>query len=330
MIISFPFATIISILIITSSLIAISRSNWLFIWLALEINIACFIPIILITKSNQELEATIKYFLIQALGSSLLLLYSYILWYTYQLSILTTIILILRLLIKLGAAPFHFWYPAVISSSNWLTCLLLSTWQKLAPLFIVLVLFLGSYWLSLLASLNALLGGLIGINQSKLRSLMAYSSLVHLGWIFGLIYSHKCLYTLFYFILYSLIVTPMFLIFHLFNIQYISFSHKSFSLNPVVQISLPIILLSLRGIPPFTGFIPKWLAIYVLWETPQLLLILILGSLISTFYYLNLIFSSTMSTNLNYSIIQPILQNSLWLLIPLTVAGLFFIPLILL
>ena len=65
----------------------------------------------ILTQSSQETEAAIKYFLAQALGSSILLLSSNTLFITTNITIIYQIsltILLIRLLIKLGIAPFHF------------------------------------------------------------------------------------------------------------------------------------------------------------------------------------------------------------------------------
>lgn len=323
---SFPFNILISTTLLISTLIAISRANWLFAWLALEINIISFIPILIITQSNQETESAIKYFLIQALGSSILLIYSSSLWYSSIPSNIMPLLLIFRLLIKLGAAPFHPWFPQVISSTHWLGCFLLSTWQKLAPLLLTSFLFPSSLFLCLFASSTALFGGVLGINQTKLRSLIAYSSLVHLGWMIGLAYVNKPTATIIYFAIYSSIILPLFILFHSLNIKYVSYSSQRSSFNPLLPLFISLLLLSLSGIPPLTGFIPKWISITYLWISPNLLILLVIASLISTYYYLNLLFSSLISLPQTQTV--PISPHNRIALLTLASSSLFMGPLL--
>lgn len=302
----FPFSTLIVSTLVIRSILAIRRSNWLFLWLALEINIISFIPLIIITRSNQETESAIKYFLIQALGSRILLIYSICIIYSALTSTIISTLLIIRLLIKLGAAPFHPWFPQVILGSTWSTCFLLSTWQKLAPLLLLVFMYTYAPVLLFFSSLTALIGGMLGINQSKLRSLIAYSSLVHLGWMIGLSYRGYPILTLAYFIIYTLIAAPIFITFHFIRSSSIAFSATSSNYMPLFPFIIGLLLLSLSGIPPLTGFIPKWIAISTMWNAPSILLTLIISSLISTFYYLNLTFSAIMASQTS----QDLPQNS--------------------
>jgi len=119
-----------SLTLAISTIITVSRTNWLIIWLAIELNLISFIPIINITINFQETEASVKYLLVQALGSSLLILRSISIWISYKITTLITIVLLFSLLIKIGIAPCHLWYPSVITSVAWIPALILSTWQK--------------------------------------------------------------------------------------------------------------------------------------------------------------------------------------------------------
>lgn len=145
------------------------------IWIALELNIISFIPLLTHSSWLQETEAGIKYLLFQAMGSAFILLSAV----NPALSILTT----LGLLVKLGAAPFHFWFPSVISRISWTAAILLLTWQKIAPIRILITssIEFGSSSLPLLGALGALIGGLGGLAQSRLRPMLAYSSVGHIG-----------------------------------------------------------------------------------------------------------------------------------------------------
>jgi len=301
-----PFITLITSFIILRTLIAISRSNWLFLWIALELNLLRFIPIILRSKKFQETEAAVKYFLAQALGSRLLLIRRISIWFCMSLpSNHINLLLLIALLLKIGIVPCHLWYPSVITSLSWLPALILSTWQKLAPLITLAFLFNRSltYILVTLAMINSLTGGLIGINQSHLRTIIAYSSITHIGWILSLIAITKPLHTIHYFIMYSLIITPIFIIIYIKNTVNSRNINKILSHSPLTQILIPILLLSLAGLPPLTGFAPKWLAIRILVPVrPYITAILIIGAIINTYFYLNISFNFILSLKLTSKI----------------------------
>lgn len=317
------------IILFMRTIFAISSSNWLFLWMAIELNILSFIPIINTTFQFQETEACVKYFLNQAFGSRIILISRIILW-TINRSIKRFIILILliRIRLKIGAAPFHIWYPVVISSLSWMNCLILSTWQKLAPLSFIAFILLNSFTklLMCVAILSALLGGALGINQTKLRTIIAYSSITHIGWMFGLLIIKQTI-VLVYFMLYRLIIIPLFILLNIKNLLNINISNKL--VNLPLLIIIPLILLTLSGIPPFTGFIPKWLVISFIVKSNLLLLLLplIIGSLISTYYYLSIIFNSMiLINNIELTTSSYIKYNYINKIIILATISLFIFP----
>ena len=275
-------------------MITLISPNWVSVWILLEINILSFIPIICASKRNQETEAATKYFLVQALGS-LLLLTGAIIGSQPKLYPITVIVLIIALLIKLGAFPCHFWYPSIIASLSWRNCLLLSTWQKIAPLCLLSTIRTKypSKVLLVFAGINAIIGGFLGINQTHLRSLLAYSSIGHLGWILRIVALNKVIVWVFYFLIYCIAVVPIFILFILTNSKtvYDLYNlHKTHFLIPIIVI---IIILSLAGIPPLTGFVPKIIVIRRIIHTNFfILIILLLGSFINLYYYLNIAIAS--------------------------------------
>lgn len=300
MIFNTPFLMLSRSTIIIRTLIALSRTNWLIIWLAIELNLIAFIPIISISTNFQETEASVKYLLIQALGSRLLILRSISIWMSHQIIYTLNIVLILSLLIKIGIAPCHIWYPSVITSIAWIPALILSSWQKLAPLSIIAFIIIKTSFLliTVLARLNALTGGLLGINQTHLRTIIAYSSITHIGWMLALIYRNIPISILIYFIMYVILIRPIFYIINKLNnktLSQINISSHKFKHQAIL---LPILFLSLGGLPPLTGFFPKWFTIYLISPNSIILLFfLIAGSLINLYYYLNIRFSSILRNN---------------------------------
>lgn len=289
-----PFICAIYLLLFIRTVITIIRPNWLRAWIILEINILRFIPIIIATKSNQETEASIKYFLSQALGSILILLGIRILYQPIS-QIIPIWVIIVAILIKLGIAPCHFWYPSVIASLSWTNCIILSTWQKLAPLSLLIITLYKTQSRTLIiltAGINALIGGIIGINQTHLRPLLAYSSIGHIGWITSILAINKYIFCIIYFIIYSIIVLPIFLIISTINSKTIKTLHNLFKNNTVLVFAIAILILSLAGVPPLTGFIPKLIIIIKLIETNYTVLVfLLLGTYINLYYYLNISFN---------------------------------------
>lgn len=297
----FPYISLFSSTLVLGSILALRGNHWIFIWMGLELNLISFIPLLTSSQSNQESEAAIKYFLAQSLGRGLLLLRS--------LSFLANdtgfinkdwfyLLLLTSLLIKLGLPPCHFWFPSVISSISWPLCIILATWQKIVPVILLFYSFsakLGTLRF-IVISLRSLVGGLGGLNQTQLRPLLAYSSIGHISWILGarLISFWGGVV---YFFIYIIISLPIIFILwsssSLINSSLNSFSLKSIKLN---FLFVPLII-SLGGIPPFTGFFPKWIVLELLSPLSAFLVIVLLfGSIINLYYYLNLSFISILKS----------------------------------
>nr|WGH14692.1 NADH dehydrogenase subunit 2 [Dendrobaena tellermanica] len=283
------FMMLVMVSLLLSTIMALSSANWVLMWAALELNLLSFIPIMMQSWSHQETEGSVKYFLAQALGSSLLLMSSMALWSpVFPFPKFMAIALATSLLLKLGSVPCHFWYPSVMASVSWSSCLILSTWQKLAPLSIlafVAPLKYSSLMMSI-AGINALLGGIMGMNQTQVRTIMAYSSIGHIGWMISLIALYKPNTSIMYFMIYSMLILPIFIALNHYNIMTTKQLNKMASMT---LMSLTVLLMSLGGLPPLTGFIPKLMVLSILVESMNpMSLILILGSLMNLYFYLNI------------------------------------------
>nr|YP_010119564.1 NADH dehydrogenase subunit 2 [Ficus variegata Roding, 1798]QRB78547.1 NADH dehydrogenase subunit 2 [Ficus variegata Roding, 1798] len=291
------------------TIFSVSSLHWLGIWAGLEINLIGFLPILVYQKSTSESESAMKYFIIQALGSSFIMFSSLInysmsfSWEIYSSNttfLLGSIFIFSGLFMKLGVFPFHLWFPSVMAGLPWITCLLLATWQKLAPLFLLLSLLEcnNSYWLNIMLCMcsggSALIGGLGGMNQTQMRALLAYSSIGHMGWmIFSMLHSEFIMKV--YLSIYILMSICMFSSLWMMNLNVMKGlnSLKNYSIN---HFNVMLMLLSLGGLPPLLGFISKWLVVSISVTGPYLIymIMLILGSLMSLFYYLSLFFSMSM------------------------------------
>ena len=145
-------------------------------WVALEINIVRFLPIIIKSNRKYSTERGIKYFLTQAIASVIILLslLNISLGGLYSYSLLVAFIL------KLGAAPLHFWYLAVSAPLEWLDYFLITVLQKVAPFLILSYLPPSSLYLYLgFCVSTALTGALGGITRKNLKKLFIYSSISH-------------------------------------------------------------------------------------------------------------------------------------------------------
>uniref|UniRef100_A0AAU6QGG5 NADH-ubiquinone oxidoreductase chain 2 n=1 Tax=Prionospio sp. 6 MH-2023 TaxID=3059274 RepID=A0AAU6QGG5_9ANNE len=280
----YPFMHLFILTLFTSTIMALSSYQWLMVWMSLELNMLSFIPMISSSNWFQESEASLKYLLFQALGSSLLLLAAI----NQSLSFL----ILLGLTMKLGLAPFHFWFPSVMKSMSWPVALLLLTWQKIAPMALLFSMFSSYlYLLSLIATTSAIVGGLGGMVQSQLRPMLAYSSIGHMGWMLA-IAPHSPSISFTYLFTYIAISVPIIWSSLLSKID--STKKKSPSYTLSLFILFPLII-SLSGLPPLTGFVPKLLVIMFL-PSFLIMLTLILGSLINLSYYLNFFFTLIMSS----------------------------------
>lgn len=271
--------------------ISISSNSWFGAWIGLELNLLSFIPLIFIKDNQYSSEAALKYFLIQALGSTVLLISAVIIIIKIQVF---SAPLSAALLLKAGSAPFHFWFPPTLEGMIWPQALVLITVQKITPISLL------SYYtteqitlISIAAILSAVVGALGGLNQTLLRKLLGYSSINHIAWIIAALLMRESIWLL-YFIVYSAISFSVVILFHFSQTFHFNHLINQTPPTPMIKLVMFISLLSLGGLPPFTGFVPKWLVIQELcWSGNFLLLGVLLGSsLFTLFYYLRITLSS--------------------------------------
>ena len=281
---SYPFFSLFLFTLFGRTLIALSSFHWIIVWIALELNIISFIPLMSSTNWRQESEAALKYLLFQAFGSRILLL---------GMSSRINYFILFGLIIKLGAAPFHFWFPSVIKGISWPIAAILITWQKIAPICLIISSFSNLKPALLRAGLvRAIVGAIGGFNQTHLRPLLAYSSIGHIGWILATSSTSPSI-SLFYLVSYILISIPIIWTAFISNIQKLKSTSSLSSSNSSLLI-LPL-LISLGGLPPLIGFIPKLLAL-LSFSSILVPFILIISSLINLSYYLNLFIVSFLNT----------------------------------
>nr|CBB90267.1 NADH dehydrogenase subunit 2 [Cossypha anomala]CBB90269.1 NADH dehydrogenase subunit 2 [Cossypha anomala] len=285
--------------------ITISSNHWIMAWTGLEINTLAILPLISKSHHPRAIEAATKYFLVQAAASTLILFSSMTnAWQTGQWDITqltcptSCLILTTAIAMKLGLVPFHFWFPEVLQGTSLTTGLLLSTAMKLPPmtLFFMTSQSLNPTLLASMAILSVALGGWMGLNQTQIRKILAFSSISHLGWMaIIIVYSPKLALLNFY--MYTLMTAAVFLALISINTLNLSTLMTTWTKTPALSAALMLTLLSLAGLPPLTGFLPKWLIIQELTkqEMAPTATIIALLSLLSLFFYLRLAYCATIT-----------------------------------
>nr|YP_009113977.1 NADH dehydrogenase subunit 2 [Platemys platycephala]AGL45246.1 NADH dehydrogenase subunit 2 [Platemys platycephala] len=291
--------------LIMGPLLTMSSNHWIMAWCGLEISTLSVIPLIAQQHHPRAIEASTKYFLVQAAASSMVLL-SAILnswnlgqWETtFMNNNISCTLLTISLAMKLGLAPFHLWLPEVLQGSTTMTALLLTTWQKLAPLTLLMTTFqhLNTSMLLLMGLMSTLIGGWGGLNQTQMRKIMAFSSIAHLGWMIIILTLSPKL-TLLTFLLYSMMTTSMFLMMNYLQASKMSTMMTSWTKTPLMNTTMMMSLMSLGGLPPLTGFAQKWLILQELTKQhlPLIATLMALASLLSLFFYLRVSYYKTIT-----------------------------------
>nr|AAX37210.1 NADH dehydrogenase subunit 2 [Notiochelidon pileata] len=285
--------------------ITITSNHWITAWAGLEINTLSILPLISKSHHPRAIEAATKYFLTQATASALVLFSSMTnAWHTGQWDITqmthptSCLILTSAIAMKLGMVPFHFWFPEVLQGSPLTTSLLLSTVMKFPPLTLLFMTYhsLNPTLLTCMAIMSTALGGWMGLNQTQIRKILAFSSIAHLGWMTVILPFNPKL-TLLNFYLYALITSTIFLTLNTIKVLKLSTLITTWTKAPSLNAMLLLTLLSLAGLPPMTGFLPKWLIIQELTKqnmAPAATMISLL-SLLGLFFYLRLAYCTTIT-----------------------------------
>nr|YP_003289131.1 NADH dehydrogenase subunit 2 [Rastrelliger brachysoma]ACA84168.1 NADH dehydrogenase subunit 2 [Rastrelliger brachysoma] len=288
--------------------ITFASSHWLLAWMGLEMNTLAIIPLMAQNHHPRAVEATTKYFLTQATAAAMLLFASTTnAWLTGEWSIeqmthpIPTTMIVIALALKIGLAPVHAWLPEVLQGLDLTTGLILSTWQKLAPFTLLLQIHPTNPTILIgLGLASTLIGGWGGLNQTQLRKVLAYSSIAHLGWMILVLQFSPSL-TLLTLLTYFVMTFSTFLVFKVNKATNINSLATSWAKAPALTALTPLVLLSLGGLPPLTGFMPKWLILQELskQDLAPLATIAALSALLSLYFYLRLSYAMTLTMSPN-------------------------------
>nr|ABX89423.1 NADH dehydrogenase subunit 2 [Cobitis choii] len=291
-----------------------ASSHWLLAWMGLEINTLAIIPLMAQQHHPRAVEATTKYFLTQATAAAMILFAAttnaWIMgeWDINSLSHpLASTLVIAALSLKIGLAPVHFWLPEVLQGLDLLTGLILSTWQKLAPFALIIQVAptIDPHLLMSLGLLSTLVGGWGGLNQTQLRKILAYSSIAHMGWMIIILQFSPQL-TLLALGMYIFMTATAFLSFKMSMATKINTLSTAWAKTPTLMATTALALLSLGGLPPLTGFMPKWLILQEMSKQglPLTATIMALAALLSLYFYLRLCYAMALT-------ISPVTMNSM-------------------
>nr|AKQ13121.1 NADH dehydrogenase subunit 2 [Pachytriton granulosus] len=284
----------------------LSSYHWFLAWMGLEINTLAIIPLMTKMHHPRATESATKYFLTQATASALIL-FSTIMnaWMTGEWTIMnmnhytSTTILTIALAIKLGVAPFHLWLPDVLQGLNMMTCLILSTWQKLAPMALLVLTShqLNTNLLIMMALTSMIVGGWGGLNQTQMRKIMAYSSIAHLGWMTMIVPFAPNL-ALLNLLVYIILTSSMFMTLMALNSTSMNKFSTSWLKTPTLAAFTMIVLMALGGLPPTSGFLPKWLILQEMTKQHlnMLSITMAMSALLSLFFYLRLSYTISMTS----------------------------------
>nr|ANW36328.1 NADH dehydrogenase subunit 2 [Gnathopogon strigatus] len=286
-----------------------ASSHWLLAWMGLEINTLAIVPLMAQHHHPRAVEATTKYFLTQATAAAMILFASTTnAWITGEWDMnnmsnpIASAMIITALALKIGLAPMHFWMPEVLQGLDLLTGLILSTWQKLAPLALIIqtAQAIDPLLLTALGLMSTLVGGWGGLNQTQLRKILAYSSIAHMGWML-IILQYAPQLTLLALGTYIFMTSAAFLTLKLLSATKINTLAMAWSNSPILTTTTALVLLSLGGLPPLTGFMPKWLILQELTKQnlPTTATIMALAALLSLYFYLRLWYAMTLTISPN-------------------------------
>nr|WRK21349.1 NADH dehydrogenase subunit 2 [Xestocephalus sp. n. A ZLL-2024a] len=265
-------------------MVSTCSNSWMMIWAGLEISLMSFIPL-MEKESVLSTESSIKYFIIQSVSSSMMIL-------GLIMSMKTTSWLLISysMMIKMGTSPFHMWMVSVSEGLTYLNLFIMLTITKIPPMTIM------NYNMTdnpMMSILSLIIGSMMGLNQTSMRKILTYSSIYNMGFMLMLTKSMPAWMT--FLLIYSTMLAMTMTMMMKMSISYLN----QMSINnqkPSSKMNMWIMMMSMSGLPPSMGFMNKLLVIELLIQKNQILIstTMIMTSLIVSFYYTRMMFSSFM------------------------------------
>lgn len=348
---------ILMLLSLLAILLIIQANDFLFIYLVIELQSLVFYILASFKRTSEfSTEAGLKYFVLGAFSSALLLFGISLIYSLTGLTNLSDLskfftgilmkelvitagifsglmLILVALLFKLSAAPFHMWSPDVYEGSPTSVTAFFSIMPKLPVLSLLYRFLIFSFhdfidtWYSIIlvaVFLSILIGTLSAFSQKKWKRFFAYSSITHVGFFLLAMLlgdNESIRNTLFYVFIYLITMLGTFSIilslrffnynYH-YQIRYLKEVEGLAKINPVIAIIFSMILFSMAGVPPLAGFFAKF---FVLLSALQagavgIVIFIVLMSCIACFYYIQIIKTMYFHTNIKWVILYPIAKSN--------------------
>ena len=313
---------------VVGMMIMVSGQNMLTLYVGLELLSLSLYALVALDRDNaRATEAAMKYFVLGALASGMLL-YGMSMIYgmtgslniaeinnalqsgqnIHAMLILGLVFIVAGLAFKLGAVPFQMWVPDVYEGSPTAVTMLISSVPKLSAFaFVIRILVQGlqtlavdwQQMLMIMAVLSIVIGNITAIAQTNLKRMLAYSTISHIGFVlYGLMSAsiNGFVYALFYVVSYVLMTLAGFGIILL-------LSRKGFEADKLDDLKglnqrspwhaflMLIVMFSMAGVPPTLGFYAKFSVLQSALQAGYLWLVVfaVLMAVIGAFYYLRVI-----------------------------------------
>ena len=347
-------------------LLMISSNNLMAMYLSIELqSLALYVLATIKRDSLYSAESGVKYFILGALSSGILL-YGFSLIYGFTGStsfediklilsesnnlslglIFGLVFIIVGLAFKISAVPFHMWTPDVYQGAPTSITAFFAIVPKIAAIALIFRFCLEPFgdhyneWgqiVFFLSVASMFLGAIAAINQSNIKRLLAYSSIGHVGYVLIALAAGNndgvksaAIYMFIYMIMNISVFTILLSLKksnkYIENISDLVGLSKS---NPIISISLAIIMLSMAGIPPFIGFFGKFYVFVAAIESGLYLLSIlgVLASVISAYYYLRIIkviYFDDLNKNASFDL-NLMLESKILLFVLILIISLFIV-----
>nr|YP_010282317.1 NADH dehydrogenase subunit 2 [Camponotus japonicus]UHM24980.1 NADH dehydrogenase subunit 2 [Camponotus japonicus] len=277
------FIIILNLLMFSS--LSIFLNDLFMIWFFMEINNFMFICLMCFKIYKKKI--IFFYFIIQTMASLLLifsLLYSSFFFLQFNYS---KMMLILSLSLKLGIPPFHLWMPLISMFLNWEVLFFFLSIQKITPLYMLSLMEIKPLMFYLMVLSSSFISTFKMMMNLNFKIILTYSSINQTSWMLLLIMFKNILW-LMYFIVYSIILLMISLMF-----QFLKLSHNFFyNIKPLhLQLMYMFMFFNMASLPPLSFFFMKWLSIYTFLFNSNMymiFIIMLINSFILIYIYINM------------------------------------------